>query len=38
VSALEHDLDPPDDIHSSGKVKLHLAKTLLRRLAPELAA
>ena len=38
VAALDHDLDPPDDIHSSGKVKLHLAKTLLRRLAPELAA
>ncbi len=38
VAALDHDLDPPDDIHSSGKVKLHLAKTLLRRIAPELAA
>jgi aerobic carbon-monoxide dehydrogenase medium subunit len=38
VAALDHDLDPPDDIHSSGAVKLHLAKTLLRRLAPELAA
>jgi carbon-monoxide dehydrogenase medium subunit len=38
VAALDRDLDPPDDIHSSGKVKRHLAKTLLRRLAPELAA
>jgi aerobic carbon-monoxide dehydrogenase medium subunit len=38
VAALDHDLDPSDDIHSSGKVKLHLAKTLLRRIAPELAA
>jgi carbon-monoxide dehydrogenase medium subunit len=38
VAALDHDLDPPDDIHSSGKVKRHLAKTLLRRLAPELMA
>jgi aerobic carbon-monoxide dehydrogenase medium subunit len=38
VAALDHDLDPPDDIHSSGKMKRHLAKTLLRRLASELAA
>jgi carbon-monoxide dehydrogenase medium subunit len=38
VAALDRDLDPPDDIHSSGAVKRHLAKTLLRRLAPELAA
>jgi carbon-monoxide dehydrogenase medium subunit len=38
VAALDRDLDPPDDIHSSGAVKRHLAKTLLRRVAPELAA
>jgi carbon-monoxide dehydrogenase medium subunit len=37
VAALDRDLDPPDDIHSSGKVKRHLAKTLLRRVASELA-
>jgi aerobic carbon-monoxide dehydrogenase medium subunit len=37
VSALDGDLDPPDDIHSSGAVKKHLAKTLLRRVAGELA-
>jgi len=38
VSALDHDLDPPDDIYSSGAVKKHLAKTLLRRVVKELAA
>ena len=38
MSALNDDLDPPDDIHSSGAVKKHLAKTLLRRVAKELAA
>lgn len=38
VSALDTDLDPPDDIHSSGGVKKHLAKTLLRRVAGGLAA
>jgi aerobic carbon-monoxide dehydrogenase medium subunit len=38
VSALDEDLNPPDDIHSSGAVKKHLAKTLLRRVAKELAA
>jgi aerobic carbon-monoxide dehydrogenase medium subunit len=36
VAALDRDLDPPDDIHSSGKVKLHLAGVLLRRVAPQL--
>jgi len=36
VAALDSDLDPPDDIHASGKVKKHLAKTLLRRVATEL--
>ena len=36
VAALDRDLDPPDDIHSSGAVKRHLAKTLLRRVAPNL--
>jgi carbon-monoxide dehydrogenase medium subunit len=36
VAALDRDLDPPDDIHSSGKVKRHLAGVLLRRVAAEL--
>jgi aerobic carbon-monoxide dehydrogenase medium subunit len=36
VAALDHDLDPPDDIHSSGAVKRHLAGVLLRRVAAEL--
>jgi carbon-monoxide dehydrogenase medium subunit len=36
VAALDLDLDPPDDIHSSGKVKRHLAGVLLRRVAAEL--
>jgi len=36
VSALDRDLDPPDDLHSSGAVKKHLAKTLLRRIAGDL--
>jgi carbon-monoxide dehydrogenase medium subunit len=36
VAALDRDLDPPSDIHSSGAVKRHLAKTLLRRVAAEL--
>jgi carbon-monoxide dehydrogenase medium subunit len=35
-AALDHDLDPPDDIHSSGAVKRHLAGVLLRRVAAEL--
>ena len=37
VSALADDLDPPDDIQESGKVKLHLAGVLLRRVAQQLA-
>ena len=36
VAALDHDLDPSDDIHSSGAVKRHLAGVLLRRVAAEL--
>ncbi len=36
VSALDEDLNPPGDIHSSGAVKKHLAKILLRRIAGEL--
>ena len=30
------DLDPPDDVHSSGKVKKHLAGVLLKRVAQQL--
>ena len=36
VRALAFDLDPPDDIQASGKVKLHLAGVLLRRVAAQL--
>jgi carbon-monoxide dehydrogenase medium subunit len=36
VSALAGDLDPPDDIHASGAVKMHLAGVLLRRVAQQL--
>jgi aerobic carbon-monoxide dehydrogenase medium subunit len=36
VAALDRDLDPSDDIHSSGAVKRHLAGVLLRRVAAEL--
>jgi len=36
VSALADDLDPPDDIHASGAVKIHLAGVLLRRVARQL--
>jgi len=36
VRALSSDLDPPDDIQSSGRVKLHLAGVLLRRVAVQL--
>jgi aerobic carbon-monoxide dehydrogenase medium subunit len=36
ASALASDLDPPDDIQASGKVKLHLAGVLLRRVAAQL--
>jgi carbon-monoxide dehydrogenase medium subunit len=37
VAALKRDLDPPDDIHSSGATKRYLAGVLLRRVAAELA-
>jgi carbon-monoxide dehydrogenase medium subunit len=37
VNALADDLDPPDDVHASGAVKMHLAGVLLRRVAPQLA-
>jgi carbon-monoxide dehydrogenase medium subunit len=36
VSALAGDLDPPDDMHASGAVKMHLAGVLLRRVAGQL--
>jgi carbon-monoxide dehydrogenase medium subunit len=36
VSALATDLDPPDDIQATGKVKRHLAGVLLRRVARQL--
>jgi aerobic carbon-monoxide dehydrogenase medium subunit len=36
VVALDRDLDPSDDIHSSGAVKRQLAGVLLRRVAAEL--
>lgn len=36
VRALASDLDPPDDIQANGKVKLHLAAVLLRRVAAQL--
>jgi carbon-monoxide dehydrogenase medium subunit len=36
VSALATDLDPPDDVQSSGAVKLHLSGVLLRRVARQL--
>ena len=38
VGMLAGDLDPSDDIHSTSKVKRHLAGVLLRRVATELAA
>lgn len=37
VNALAGDLDPPDDVHASGAVKMHLAGVLLRRVARQLA-
>jgi carbon-monoxide dehydrogenase medium subunit len=37
VSALAHDLDPPDDMHASSAVKIHLAGVLLRRVARQLS-
>jgi carbon-monoxide dehydrogenase medium subunit len=36
VTALAGDLDPPDDVHASGAVKMHLAGVLLRRVARQL--
>ena len=36
VAALAGDLDPPDDIQASGKVKRHLAGVLLQRVATQL--
>jgi len=36
VSALATDLDPPDDIQATSKVKRHLAGVLLRRVARQL--
>jgi carbon-monoxide dehydrogenase medium subunit len=36
VAALAQNLDPPDDIQSSGTVKHHLAGVLLRRVAKQL--
>jgi carbon-monoxide dehydrogenase medium subunit len=37
IAALGSDLNPPDDIHSSGPTKKHLAGVLLRRIAHQLA-
>jgi len=36
VTALEQDLDPPDDVQATGAVKAHLAGVLLRRVAAQL--
>jgi aerobic carbon-monoxide dehydrogenase medium subunit len=36
VAALVGDLDPPDDVQSTGAVKKHLAGVLLRRVAAQL--
>ena len=36
ATALAQDLSPPDDVHASGAVKLHLAGVLLRRVAGQL--
>lgn len=36
VAALADDLDPPDDIQATGKMKLHLAGVLLRRVAEQM--
>jgi carbon-monoxide dehydrogenase medium subunit len=38
VSALADGLAPPDDMHASGAVKIHLAGVLLRRVARQLGA
>jgi carbon-monoxide dehydrogenase medium subunit len=37
AAALAADLDPPDDVHSTGKAKRHLAGVLLRRVAAQLS-
>ena len=37
VAALAQDLDPPDDVQSTGATKQHLAGVLLRRVAKQLA-
>lgn len=37
VAALARDLDPPDDIQTTGTVKKHLAGILLKRVARQLA-
>jgi carbon-monoxide dehydrogenase medium subunit len=37
VAALARDIDPPDDVQSSGAVKKHLAGVLLRRVAEQMA-
>jgi carbon-monoxide dehydrogenase medium subunit len=36
VTALDQDLDPPDDVQAEGSVKRHLAGVLLRRVARQL--
>lgn len=36
IAALARDLDPPDDVHASGRLKKHLAGVLLRRAVHEL--
>jgi carbon-monoxide dehydrogenase medium subunit len=36
VTALEQDLDPPDDVQATGAVKAQLAGVLLRRVAAQL--
>ena len=37
VAALAHDLDPPSDVHASGKARKHLAGVLLTRVAKQLS-
>ncbi len=36
VKGLDSDLDPPDDVQTTGRVKKHLAGVLLRRVAKQL--
>ncbi len=36
IAALNRDLDPPDDIQASGRLKRYLAGVLLRRVAQQL--